>query len=308
LTVPAGRFLLDLPADACPWFGRQGFNEAGPFIQVLPAPDPGAARALVEARAETLGIPHEEGGTQLERLVEGPLPHSWLIYFWKDTAFKDETLALNACFWAGGLLFIFKNSCRPGAAPMAARADLLAATFGRLRRRAPLEIPPEPGFCLREAWFPGPADPRSDEHIELRVSFPARPGLSIRLCTDTVGEVVAQYPRLLDRDARGARGARLRARERPLGPFPGQELVRRKIQPDGRPSWACTWEYLGRAGDPLSPMLMLEMKVGGKPGQQLPAGFSEFQALALWDAVLGSLRRRESFLRYLRLPEPFRSS
>jgi hypothetical protein len=33
--LPAGRFLIDLPAEACVRFGRQGFNEAGAFIQTL---------------------------------------------------------------------------------------------------------------------------------------------------------------------------------------------------------------------------------------------------------------------------------
>ena len=90
--VPAGRFLVGLPSDASIRFGRQGFNGAGPFIQTLPVPGPAAARALVEAQAAALGLPHEEGGTQLEKVVEGRRRHSWFIYFWKDTAFKDETL------------------------------------------------------------------------------------------------------------------------------------------------------------------------------------------------------------------------
>jgi hypothetical protein len=41
---------------------------------------------MVEARAEALGVPHEEGGTQLERVVTGWRPHSWFIYYWKDSA------------------------------------------------------------------------------------------------------------------------------------------------------------------------------------------------------------------------------
>ena len=287
---PAGRFLLDLPAGACVRFGRQGFNEAGSFIQTLAVPDLEAARAMVAAQAEALGVPHEEGGTRLEKVAEGRRPHSWFIYFWKDTAFKDEPLELNGYFWLDGMLFIFQNTCGADPAAMASRAGLLEAMFARVRRRAPLEIPPGPGFCLREAFFPGPAARYSDEHIELLAGLP--PGITLRLRTDTVGEVIAGYPPLLVREARRP-GVKVRARERPVGPFPGQELVKLA----GPRGWLFTWECLGRPREPLAPMLVLEMRAArGR------------EALGLWDAVLGSLRRREKFPQNLRLPDAFRSS
>jgi hypothetical protein len=165
--LPAGCFLIDLPAEACVRFGRQGFNEAGTFIQTLVVPGPEALRALVQARAEALVVPHEEGGTRLER------------------------------------------------------------------------------------------------------------------------------------EARRHQGAGIRARERPVGPFPGQELVK-----GTGPGWLFTWEYLGRPRDPLMPMMLLEMRVSRRPLD----GSGEGEIFGLWDAILGSLRRRENFSRYLRLPAHFRSS
>jgi hypothetical protein len=289
---PAGRFLIDLPAEACVRFGRQGFNEAGSFIQTLAVPDPEAARAMVAAQVEALRVPHEEGGTRLELVAEGRRPHSWFIYFWKDTAFKDEPLELNGHFWLDGMLFIFQNTCGAGPAAMAARARLLEAVFARVRRRAPLEIPPGPGFCLREAFFPGPAARCSDEHIELLVGLPSRPGVTLRLRTDTVGEAIAGYPPLLAREARRP-GVKVRAGERTVGPFPGQERVKQA----GPQGWLFTWECLGRPREPLAPMLVLEMRAacGG-------------EALGLWDAVLGSLRSREKTPQNFRLPDAFQSS
>ena len=93
---PAGRFLIDLPAGACVWFGRQGFNEAGTF----------------------------------------------------------------------------------------------AARY-------------------------------SDEHIELLVGFPSMPGVTLRVRTDTVGEVVAGYPPLLAREARRPRGGPGPGGGAASGAFPG---------------------------------------------------------------------------------------
>jgi hypothetical protein len=132
----------------------------------------------------------------------------------------------------------------------------------------------------------------SDEHIELLVGFPSMPGVTLRVRTDTVGEVVAGYPPLLAREARRPRGVQVRAGERPVWPFPGQELVKQA----GPRDWLFTWENLGRPREPLAPMLLLEMRAGGG------------EALGLWDAVLRSLRRRENFSRSLRLPVAFRSS
>ena len=72
------------------------------------------------------------------------------------------------------------------------------------------------------------------------MKFPARPGLSLRFCTDTVGEEgIAHYPPLLERDAKGwtlrrlQGAARLRARERRVGPFAGQELVKQVVDLGG---------------------------------------------------------------------------
>jgi hypothetical protein len=314
VTVPAGRFLLELPAEAESTFGRQGFNGAGPFIQVLPIPRPAVARAMVAAQARALGVPHEEGGTQLERVMGGRRRNSWFIYFWRDTVFKEATLGLKGYFWRDGLLFVFTGACRPEPGAMADAARSLEDLFGEMRRRAPLEVPPGPGFCLREAYFPGEPAPFSDEHIELLAYFPSRPGVSLRFRTDTVGEVVAGYPRLLAREPAGGSArkrpevVRLRARERPLGPFPGQELAKRVDQPGGARGWTFMWEYLGRPRDPLSPMLLVELRTGMKKLTSINYNDYETDLLVLWDGILASLRRRESFLRYLRLPGAFRSS
>ncbi len=302
---------MDLPPDARVRFGRQGFHEAGAFIRTLTVAGPGAARAMVQAHAAALAVPHEEGGTRLERVLEGRRPHSWFLFFWKDTAFKGDTLELNGYFWRDGLLFIFRNACRAEPAHMSRRTECLEDLLGRARRRSLRENPPGPGFCLRDAFIPGRAEPNSDEHIELLVTFKARPGLSLRFGTDTVGELIRHYPPLLERHARGwprprcPAASRLRAGECPIGPFPGQELVTRADLPGGGWDWACAWECLGRPRDPLAPMMVLEMKSRGHG----PHGvLGERTLLALWDGVLGSLRRREKIFRTVRLSASFRSS
>lgn len=307
VTLPVGRFLIDLPEGASPAFGRQGFNEAGGFIRTLPVAGPEAAWAQVEAQADAVDRPHEEGGSQLVRVARGLRPHSWFVYFWKDTAFKDATVQVLGYFWRDGLLSVFPGECRAEPGAMVRQAARLDAMFGRMRRRAPLEIPAEPGFCLRGGYFPGPPAPASDEHIELVVKFPGRPGMSLRFCTDTVGELAAWHPSLLEREGVGSQvrrnraGSRLRARDLVVGSFVGQELVERT---GPAMAWRFAWECPGRPRDPLSPLMALEMRVA--PGTA-PA-VAEPEAFRIWDGVLGSLRRGENSRNSLRLPDGFRSS
>ena len=304
-TLAVGRFLVHLPPGASAAFGRQGFNEAGAFIRALPVAGRAGARAQVEAQAALLRVPHEEGGTRLVRVVEGHGACCWFLYFWKDTAFKDETLEVMGYFWNAGRLFIFRSACRADAAAMTRQAGRLDALFRRLRRRSPWEIPPGPAFCLGEAYFPGHPAPGSEEHIELLAGFTGRPGMRLRFCTDTVGELIAHYPPLLEREALGwsrprlRGGVRVRARERPVGPFAGQELVERTGLPGPAGGWSFVWECLGRPRNPLRPLIRLELRVG--------AGI-EAEAVGLWDGVLDSLRRRDKDANSLRLPGSFRSS
>jgi hypothetical protein len=303
LTLAAGRFLLDLPSGTRAAFGRQAFNEAAGFIRLLSAAGPAVAWARVEAQAVRLAVPHEEGGTRLVRVAEGTRPHSWFVYFWKDTLFKDDRVEVLGYFWRDGLLGVFPSACRAEPETMARRAEALDHLFGRLRRRAPLEVPLEPGFCLGGGWFPGRAVATSKEHIEVLARFPRWPGISLRFASDTVGEVIARHPPLLERAFRGPGGQRLRARERRVGPFAGQERVER-LGPSGAPVLSFAWESLGRPRDALAPLLGLELRVGPGAARLL----AEREVFSLWDDVLDSLRPRENHGNSLRLPDPFQSS
>jgi hypothetical protein len=66
---------------------------------------------MVLAHAAALAVPHEEGGTRLERVLEGRWPHSWFLFFWKDTAFKDDTLELPMGSWAKGPFWPSGTEC-----------------------------------------------------------------------------------------------------------------------------------------------------------------------------------------------------
>jgi hypothetical protein len=281
VTLPAGRFLLDLPEDARARFGRQGFHEAGAFIQSFPGGLEEAEERVV-AHVKALGAPHEEGGTRLEWLAAGPRPHSWFLYYWKDTAFKGDKLEANGYYWLDGVVFMFRSRCGACARAMAEGAQRWGRAFRLLGRRAPREVPPGPCFCIRDGFFRGGPLPRAREHIELLVDFPSRPGVLVRLCTDTLGETASRCPGLLERE--GSRGW-LRARERAVGAMGGQELIKGAPRLEGGAK-VFLWEAPGQPLDPLNPRIFLEMRRGG-PGK---GALGEGDALDLWEELLGSLR------------------
>ena len=288
VTLAAGRFLLDLPADARAHFGRQAWHGLGGFIHARKA-DPEAAEDLVTAHANLLlGAPHEEGGTQLERIMAGPRPHSWLLFHWRDTAFKDELLVCGYG-WLDGVLFCCRCRCEPGARAMAAQRERWAEAFRQLRRRDNLEMPKEPGFCIQDGYFRGGSRPGAREHLELLVDFPSRRDLLVRLCTDTLGPGLGPGPTVLS-PARDPAGECPCVRLRAVGPFLGLEGIKREGRGPG--SWSTTffWECPGIPQDPLGPRIRLEMTTGwGRSlaaADQLPAA----EAAGRWEQLLASLR------------------
>ena len=286
MTLPVGRFLLDLPGDARIFFGRQGFRGAGPFIRAVPGLAPALAEECMVAQARALAVPHEEGGARLERVVAGAAPHSWFLFYWKDTVCKGETLEVNGYFWLDGRVFIFRNRCPAGAAGMAERVREMETVFATLRRRSALEIPLEPAFCVKDGYFLGGPAPHSREHVEVLAAFPSQRDLLVRLGTATVGETAANAARPM-----AAHAHWLRAKARTLRGHAGEERVQAVAAEGGAHSLHFLWECPGRAGESLAPLIRLELKTGwGRPAPgRSTLGANE--AFTLWEALHGSLRQ-----------------
>lgn len=81
VTLPAGRFMINVPGDAEISWGRQGFEEAGPFIQTFSVPTPEIFKAALETEVNDLKVPHQEGGTQFEKIITGDIKDSWFMSY-----------------------------------------------------------------------------------------------------------------------------------------------------------------------------------------------------------------------------------
>jgi len=297
-TLPVGRFLIDVPKEAEIDWGRQGFEWAGPFIQTFPVPTPELLKEALEAEADQWRVPHKEGGMQLEKIVVGNIPNSWFTYYWKDREIKfRNAVEVRGYFWNRGRGFVLNNDAENNSKGHMETSKLLEKYFHRIALRAPREIPVGPGFCFDHAYFQGEPARQPNEHIAMHITFPSNPDVYVRFCTDTVNEAGANGRKLLERVGAssplhalmGVR--RLRGQERKVGPYQGQELVERVREANLTVGYTFMWEYQGQAESATAPSLMLEMFTGyGEP--PVNSSLSRKQALALWDAILDSIRYR----------------
>ena len=300
VTFPAGRFVIDLPEEADISWGRQGFDHGGPFIISFSAPTPEFVFEVMNEEIKPLQVPHNDGGVQLDSVVEGNIPNSWYIYYHENTYNKYETIELKGFFWKHGNGFIFKNSALNDNQSKKDREKLLDNLAQKINLRSEREIPTEPGFCFKNAYFQGEPAKDPNEHIAIHASLPSKPGVFIRFTTDVVGQGVVSGPNLLERKLKnplpfglslivGIR--RLRLEERWVGPYRGHELIERIREANGTVGYSFMWEYSGEVDSATSPAMMLELMTGyAEP--PINSTLSRKEAMALWDAMLNSIRYR----------------
>ena len=300
VSQPVGRFVINLPEESSISWGRQGFDYGGPFIESFTAESPEFLKEILDEDIKPLQVPHDDGGLQLDNIVQGNIPNSWFVYYWNITLIKTNIIKLKGFFWKQGIGFVFKNSARNDKQGIQERENLLNDLFQRINLRSEREIPTEPGFCFKHAYFRGEPVADPNEHIAIHASLPSKPGVFIRFTTDVVGQGVVSGPNLLERKLKnplpfglslivGIR--RLRLEERWVGPYRGHELIERIREANGTVGYSFMWEYSGEVDSATSPAMMLELMTGyAEP--PINSTLSRKEAMALWDAMLNSIRYR----------------
>jgi len=297
MTLPAGRFLNNVPKGAAISWGRQHIENLGPYMDVFQASDPKELKTIVDEEITKLRTPHNKGGLLIEKTITDAIKNSFLLYYWSSPSYKGDLIDLKCYLWKEGWGFYFKSEAHSNPVKIIHTIKTLAENFNNVFIRPPLEIPAEPGFCFENAFFKGEPTKDSNEHIALHLRFPAYPGVFIRLTTDCVGE--PYWDSLLTRHAKNKGNLKLvfgtrtlRAQERTVGPYHGEELIQRVRDGIGKVNYHFMWEYQGLADDAKSPALLLEMVTGhGTLFSQ--SKLSRQEAYALWEIVLESLRYRD---------------
>ncbi|PPA72935.1 hypothetical protein C4E15_27455 [Achromobacter spanius] len=167
-----------------------------------------------------------------------------------------------------------------------------------LRSREPLEIPTDPGFCIDGAFIAGSAF--QVESFRIGVTFPNHPGAQFLFRSSTG----AEENRLLERMGGFLMGVAklvagmttLRKGERNVGPIQAEEYATAGSQ-EGQRLYSFTWESQGKDDSITEPNLaaqlgVLERNRDNQGNPPPPAFASDAEAVALWDAIVESIRLR----------------
>jgi hypothetical protein len=308
-----GRYLIDVPRGAEVHYA-QGYRGAGADVEVFPC-TLSQARGLVQDRVEELrGTEHLLGGTLLEKYVESrTLPDTWILYRWESRTFKSDDLQafMDAYHWteqtglrssSKGKSYLFKFGRGTNINETAMRQDQaeIEDMFRLVRIRDNREIPTEPGFCMGYSFIPGEApEGIHGEGASITFTVPGHPDISVRYENQMVSPTTAAGQKLLGRmkdvDSDPMFTAltinTLRAKERSVGPLHGQEYLKR-IKEKGVWNMQFLWEFNGVGESWEKPAMSLELINSREKGSRAPLSMTKEEALALWDAMVNSIRLR----------------
>jgi hypothetical protein len=194
-----------------------------------------------------------------------------------------------------GGIFLFKGSAYDDS-DIKEIHDFLIDIEPKLSIRDDAVIPTTPGFCINGGLIA--YNPKRGENAGFIWTLPGHPDVDFGIGTRTNGDTVD--PGLVDREASTLREAgaavmkhvhTLRKGRFELAGRPAQEW---SVEITGdQPELNFKLEIPGAPNDNANPSIALSMHVGGygEGGYQLPS-LTKGEALALWDAVIQSLRQR----------------
>lgn len=169
---------------------------------------------------------------------------------------------------------------------------------GSIRYRGDKEMPAAPGFCIEAGFLKG-AELNAEE-VAVGLDVPGYPTVTLSYDSYVTGNpdrpllsrvplVPAMLVSLLDGTST------LRRRDRNIGPIKGQELLVRANE-NGKRSYEFLWESQGQADSIEFPFMSLQLSTSAESddnGEVIDAPFAnDEEALAFWDAILGSIRLR----------------
>lgn len=295
-----GRFLIDVPAQAKSSGLSQSIMGMGQ-IEVEKNITRGAYQLRTSEReAELRAKTHEKEGPVL-REVWRPEGVDGTLFFCRGDSRNTADLDVLACFWRDNQMYTF-HYASPTDAVQKSKNELMRA-FYSIQPRANDGIPQAAGACINGAFVPGGG--YRSEHIVGSFEFPGHPRLRLAVSTgvterpDTEGLLArnVRHTKAYEINYPGAKVRTLRNAKRTVNGADGEELIE-VLAPDeddpqdkGRGNTLnAVWEFAGVAKS----MEMPELSVGLDHDDGAPDGkkLSEAEFLALWDAVVSSLRPR----------------
>lgn len=299
-TMCAGRFLIDVPADA--EVSYRGAMIAGWSIATYDEEtDEQFAARVAKKELQLSGEKNERGMPILERTLQvdtngvGGKIH----VFGREWIHGMPNAALSESVKVEAMIRVQKHSFNLtrelGNDGYIKKLSELVTQF---RSREVNEIPSEAGFCFDGGFITEPIKVTDTERTTMFIGLNGHPDVSIAL--NMIAGITTPKS-LLQRDAEASVGDEHSSRfhtfrrgPRPFNGEAGEEVLERVHEFNGNYVHSFMWELIHNKTDNVfTPLMSFEMSTGmGKPGTTVDASLSDAHALALWDKMLSSLRVR----------------
>jgi len=288
-THAIGRHLVDVPGDAKL---LEDWKIAGDPLEPLPIKSDTHFKLVVEQReAELRATPHKKHPSLfIEKamhaqgavtLISWDEPHSEIFY------------RSDSYFRAGKKAMKYSGEIDPERKKAALdRRERYAHEWRELR---PGEIPEGIGFVAGDMIL---ADNRFNrESWSLSVALAGKPDVGLYLSAYTQSKVEPGLRQRAGGILTGMLGlglglVRLRNRERPVGPIWAEEILVAGTQ-NGKRGYGFKWEAPGKADSLTEPQINITLEVRESAYPTNAQSFAnDEEALALWDAIVDSIRLR----------------
>jgi hypothetical protein len=305
-TVCAGRYLIDVPAQA--EASLSGVILDGFEIETMAEGETEFRERVAAHEAEIAGRGTAIDGTggiaetrdlRIPGMIGQTLVYGRQRSYWIEQGKRVDaewlTVEINAYIGAHSFRLLDKLADE-------SRAAAGEALLAKLRARGEDEIPAVPGFCVWGGVFTEPLPSQGAEHVMMQVDLPDHPDMTLTLAgTADVKPGPGLLARVAQTDATMMvevllRTVKLREGKRTINGIDGGEVLTRAHEFNFTTTYGLNWESRGVQGDPLKPILSLELRTGvsDRAGDQaIDTSLHEDALLSLWDSISSSIRLRQ---------------
>ena len=300
--VCAGRFVLDLPQQAVVTYRRA--TVAGWEISTTTETDDEFELRIGRKEEQIGSSRNERDGVSLElvhKFKSNDLHGKIFLYDRKWTGLMragkevvSESVSIDASVRASGISYDFTAQLRKPE-----KLQRLEKLLYQLQPVPEGEVPVNPGFCFDRGLLRDPLTIDDHEYVSVFWGTTEQPDLAGSFSTfagTKPGQTLLQRHAASDIQQQYAPHFHdLRTGPRVINGVAGEEVLQRVDELNGVKLQDFMWESISDEADLSLPMLTLELSTGlGRPGKPVNSSLSDSDALALWEQISSSLRRRST--------------
>ncbi len=298
--VCVGRFVLDVPAHVVVSYRRA--TVAGWEISTTVETDEEFEVRIQQKEDLFASSRNQRDGVSLELARKVKTGHvtgkiflydrKWIGLMRGGKEVISEAVSIDALVRASGVSYDFTAQLR--------EPEELQRLEKLLQQLQPLqegEVPISAGFCFDRGLLRDPLTIDDHEYVSIFGGAIAQPDLAVSLSSfagANPGKTLLQRHAASDIQQEYASHFHdLRIGRRIINGVPGEEVLQRVDELNGVKLQDFMWESISEKEDVFLPKLTLELSTGlGRPGKPVNSSLTDAEALALWDTLSSSLRRR----------------